>query len=130
MSTSMRRCLKRVARQLASVMMLTFAVVSSAECMLGDTSTHEQRPCCATMHGECDHMAVSSPCCPPPTQNVQGLVATKPTVVSVPVFVLLTVFSSPAHTISSVTHDPTAAETSSAGPPGVPTYLFVSSFRV
>jgi hypothetical protein len=99
------------------------------QCAFGDAKTAAPMACCAAMHGECGHMAISS-CCPPATQNVPALVATKPTVVSAPVAALLAVLPALTLVISSGPRPLFAADARSAGPPGVPTYVFVSSFRV
>ena len=125
----MPKFFKRTVRSLAGLLILALAVIPIMQCAFGDAKTAAPMACCAAMHGECGHMAISS-CCPPATQNVPALVATKPTVVSAPVAALLAVLPAPALAISSGPRPLFAADARSAGPPGVPTYVFVSSFRV
>jgi hypothetical protein len=125
----MPKFFKRAVRSLAGLLILALAVVSFVQCAFGSAKTARLMTCCAAMHGECGHVAISS-CCPPETQNVLGLVATKSTVAPAPVAVLLAVLPAPTRAMSSGPRPLFAADARSAGPPGVPTYVFVSSFRV
>jgi hypothetical protein len=126
---SMPKFFKRAVRSLAGLLILALAVVSFVQCAFGNAKTARLMACCAAMHGECGHMAISS-CCPPETQSVPGSVATKPTTAPAPIAVLLAVLPTPALAISSGPRPLFAPDARSAGPPGVPTYVFVSSFRV
>jgi hypothetical protein len=125
----MPKVFKRTVRSLAGLLILALAVIPIVQCAFGDAKTATPMACCAAMHGECGHTAVSS-CCPPATQNVAGSVATKPTIAPAPVAMLLAVFPAPALAMSSGPRPLLAADARSAGPPGVPTYVFVSSFRI
>ena len=125
----MPKVFKRTVRSLASLLILALAVIPIVQCAFGSAKTGTLMACCAAMHGECGHMAISS-CCPPETQNVPGLVATKPTVAPAPIAVLLAVLPAPALAICNGSRPLFAADARSTGPPGIPTYVFVSSFRV
>ena len=129
MKRSMRRFLRRRVRPIASTLLLAFAVASSAECLTIGL-TPEQKACCATMPQDCGEMAVESSCCASETHQADGVVATKPAVAVAPVATLLAILSAPAVSAPSSSRLAFTTETSSAGPPGVPTYLFVSSFRI
>ena len=129
MAVSMRKLLMGLLRPVASFLMLVLAVGSLAACIRGAAMTAEQMACCAAMHGDCE-MAIASPCCGGETQDGQSLVATKPAVGFVPVAPLLAILSTPPVILRALPRNLVPAETSSTGPPGVPTYLFVSSFRL
>ncbi|MGH6691162.1 MAG: hypothetical protein ACREF4_10865 [Gammaproteobacteria bacterium] len=91
--------------------------------------TPEQMACCAGIHGDCD-MAISTPCCGGETPATGGVIATKPSVAFAPVAALLAVLATPAipALVAGGTFAP--SDHSATSPPGVPTYLFVSSFRI
>lgn len=114
-------------RRLAGVLLLAFAVVSSAECLTGGTSV-EEMACCAAMKGDCD-MAISSSCCTGEVQNYQGLLATKPALEFAPANMLVAVLDAPLTPLARLSQLD-LRETGAASPPGVSTYLFVSSFRI
>jgi hypothetical protein len=129
MAVSMRKRLTGLLRPVAGVLTLVFAVVSSAECATGATMTEEEKACCAAMHGDCE-MAIAATCCTGEVQDDQSLVATKADVVLVPAQPLLAVLDTPPVILRSLPRHLVPTERSSTGPPGVPTYLFVSSFRI
>jgi hypothetical protein len=110
------------------VLTLMLVFVSANECVT-TAMTPEQKACCAAMKGDCE-MSVSSPCCPPETQESQSFLAAKPTIAVVPVAVLVAVLGVPPVSRPSAAHTIAPPDASSSGPPGVPTYLFVSSFRI
>jgi hypothetical protein len=89
----------------------------------------EQMACCAGMHGDCD-MAISTPCCTGATPATNGVLATKPSVAFVAMAALLAVLTTPTLPVPIALGTSAASDHSAAGPPGVPTYLFVSSFRI
>jgi hypothetical protein len=122
----MRRFLRL--RPIASTLILVFAVVSSAECLTAGLSA-EQKACCAAMQHDCGKMRVESSCCTGDVENLQGLTATKPSVGLLPVVALVAILTTPLTPIA-VAPRASVPDLSSIGPPGVPTYLFVSSFRI
>ena len=128
MSTSMRSFMRRMIRRVARVLLFAVAIAPSVECFASAQMTPAQHVCCAAMKGECD-MAVSASCCPTDTTESLGVVSTKQIVDFNPVSMLVAVLSVPL-VAASVDHVVPAPEGSSSGPPGVPTYLFVSSFRI
>ena len=127
MVTLMVRPHKRTVRRLAGVLLLAFAFVSSAECVLGSMSA-EEMACCAAMKGDCD-MSITSSCCTGEVQNVHSLAATKPVVEFATTPVLVAILQ-PLLMAAEPRHFDGVRETASASPPGVSTYLFVSSFRI
>jgi len=108
--------------------MLAVAVVSSGDCLTAAQKTPEQHACCLAMKGECE-MAVSASCCATGETESHGLVAIKATP-TVPVAVLVAILTVPPVAASANSHVVSVSDASSAGPPGVPTYLFVSSYRI
>jgi hypothetical protein len=122
----MRRFLRL--RPIASTLMLAFAVLSSAECLTAGLKP-EQKACCAAMQHHCGEMAIESSCCSGEVEGLQGFTATKPSVDVIPVVALVAMLTTPSPPIA-IAQRATVTELSSTGPPGVPTYLFVSSFRI
>lgn len=127
MGTSMGRLLKQVVRPVAGVILLAVATVPSLECFFGAGMSTMPHSCCPAMHGACPDTALQASCCDS-TEDL-SLAPAKPTVAPAPVAVLVAILpmAEVPPFIDSRTWD---FETSSPSPPGVPTYLFVSSFRV
>lgn len=117
-------------RPVAGMLMLAFAVLPSARC-LATSLMPEQEACCATMAHDCGKKAVTVSCCPGETRQIEGVVTPKVGVAFAPVVALvaLLVAAAPAAVPTSA-QAASGPETSSTGPPGIPTYLFVSSFRI
>ena len=117
--------LKRTVRPVAGMVLLAFAFVSSAECVLGSMSA-EEMACCAEMQADC--MAITSSCCAGEVQSYQSLVAAKAANAAAPVPTVVAILNAPA----AVTRPPRfdTGEAGSTSPPGVSTYLFVASFRI
>jgi|SRR5688572_11195060 hypothetical protein len=124
----MSRFLLRMVRPMASVLALAGVLVSSAECLIVGNATPEQHACCAAMK-DCEK-AMSAPCCESEVEEFPGFVATKRTVAFVPVVALLATLTEPAVLVSRAIGPGPSTDRASTGPPGVPTYLFVSSFRI
>jgi hypothetical protein len=121
---------QRIVRPIASALMVAFAVVSSAECMLGAHMTPEQKACCVAMQHDCGAMAIQSSCCVGKDGDDQAFVASKPSEGFVPVAALLAVLSTAPPPLIPSARLWRRVESFSASPPGIPTYLFVSSFRI
>ena len=120
------RLLTRTIRPLAGVMVLALALVSSAECVFGSKST-EEMSCCAAMKGDC-HKRITS-CCTGEVQSLHSLAATKPVLEFALTQALVAILQFPVTVATPQAHFK-LPEPSSASPPGVSTYLFVSSFRI
>ena len=112
----------------AGVLVLAVATVSFAECF-ATAQTPEQHACCAAMKGDCE-MAVSAACCAPEATDAQGLTATTQTITVAAVAVLVAILPASAVASPASSHVIPAPDGSASGPPGVPTYLFLSSFRI
>ena len=80
------------------------------------------------MNGDCD-MSITSSCCTGEVQNFHSLTATKPVVEFATTPVLVAILQ-PLIVDAEPRHFDDVRETVSASPPGVSTYLFVSSFRI
>ena len=124
----MLRRLRRHARVTASLAVAALAVMVFATCV-SKAMTPEEMACCEAMHHDCGEMAVQSSCCGGRADQDHSLAATKPTMAPVPVAELVAIVATPyePHQVDSGIW---VSETSSPSPPGVPTYLFVSSFRI
>ena len=125
----MCKLLRQLSRPMANMLMVALAVVSSAEC-LAIGLTPEQKACCAAMQHDCGRMAIESSCCANETHDDPSVAATKPSAGFVPVAALFAILTAPSISLQGSPRFAVTAETSSPGPPGVPTYLFVSSFRI
>ena len=81
------------------------------------------------MNHDCGEAAPQMSCCVGKADQQQSLAAAKTTAAPAPIPVLVailaTVYESPSFESRTWVSD-----TSSPSPPGVPTYLFVSSFRI
>ena len=125
----MRRSLQRMIRPVAGMLMLAFAVLPSARC-LASSLVPEQKACCATMGHDCGKEAVTASCCPGDTHQIEGVVTPKAGAACAPVVALVALLVAAPAAIPASAHSASGPETSSTGPPGIPTYLFVSSFRI
>jgi hypothetical protein len=120
---------RRHSHAAAGVAATSLVFMLLATCLMASDMTPEQKACCASMHGDCD-MAIASPCCAGQSHAYRGVVAAKPTTMLAAVAMQIALLPP-----SVLTMDPSArlALTTPAvasSPPGIPTYLFVSSFRI
>jgi hypothetical protein len=113
---------------IASLLTLVLAVMSAAECAAA-AMTPEQMACCAAMKGDCEK-AISSHCCDHDGESAERFVATKATHQFVPAAVVIAILNPPPLAFRTTIRLLDAPEASTSGPPGIPTYLFVSSFRI
>ena len=126
----MLRRLRHHARLAASASMVAMAFVVFATCVSAAKMTPEQRLCCEAMHHDCGEAAVQMSCCGGKADQDRSLVAAKATAAPAPSTVLVAILTTvyePPFSLESLTW---VSDTSSPSPPGVPTYLFVSSFRI
>jgi len=91
--------------------------------------TPEQKACCAAMAHDCGEMAFEKSCCIGEGPNDDGLVAVKATFAAFPPAIVVAVLDMPA-TPFVATRRVARTEPSTLRSPGIPTYLFVSSFRI
>lgn len=124
----MPKFVTRTIRLVAGALVLAVAIAPSVECFASAQMTPARHACCAAMNGECD-VAVTASCCPTDTDSLV-FISTKQTVDFNPVAVLVAILSMPAIADSLEWRTVAPAETSASGPPGVPTYLYISSFRI
>ena len=110
--------------------MVAMAFVVFATCVSAATMTPKQRACCEAMHHDCGEAAVQMSCCGGKADQDQSLVAAKATAAPGPSTVLVAMLTTVYESPSSLESRSSVSDTSSPSPPGVPTYLFVSSFRL
>ena len=105
------------------------ALLSSVVCYAGETPQIEMA-CCATMAHDCGRMAPAHECCSTEAPRVEQGSTVARVAIDPPVVVLIAVLTAPPvmETVSTSTFAP--ASPASIKPPGVPTYLAVSSFRI
>ena len=123
------RSLRRRTRLAASVLTVAITLLLFATCLSGVEMTPEQKACCAAMAHDCGEMAFEKSCCIGEGPNDDGLVAVKATFAAFPPAIVVAVLDMPA-TPFVATSRVARAEPSTLRPPGIPTYLFVSSFRL
>ena len=127
--TVMLRRLRHHARLTASASLVAMAFVVSATCVSAAQMTPEQHACCEAMQHDCGKAAVEMSCCGGKADQDRSLAAAKPTATPAPTAVLVAILAT-VYEPSSVESRTWVLDTPSPSPPGVPTYLFVSSFRI
>ena len=127
MVSLIRSFVRWLARRAEGTVILAVAVVSSGQCVAAAQNIADQHACCAAMQGECE--AVGASCCSNATSDTLAVIATKPTVKLIPGPPVVALVGIPP-TTKSWAHNVSPPERFSPGRPGVPTYLFVSSFRI
>ena len=105
------------------------SLVVSATCVSAAQMTPEQHACCEAMRHDCGKAAVQMSCCGGRVDQDQTLAAAKTTATPVPSPVLVAILAI-VYEPPSLDSRTWVSDTSSPSPPGVPTYLFVSSFRI
>lgn len=111
--------------------MLALAVVVSADCMTARDLTAAQKACCAAMGHDCGEGAVRPDCCPAPTAQIAQLsVAKTVPLVTAPQPVLASVLALTEPLADACLAVRDFLNGSSRKPPGVPTYLLISTFRL
>lgn len=110
---------------MAWTLAVMLAATTGATCLSAAQQTPAERACCAAMAHACGDMTLESACCATEAASDYALVAASPLPPALPVPVLdeSIGFIAPAVRLG-------VRDTSRARPPGVPTYLFVSSFRI
>lgn len=123
------RSLRRRTRLAASVLTVAMTLVLVATCLAAVEMTPEQKACCAAMAHDCGEMAFEKSCCIGEGPNDDGLVAVKATFAAFPPAIVVAVLDMPA-TLFAPASRFAATDRAPVKPPGIPTYLFVSSFRL
>ncbi|HVL65958.1 MAG TPA: hypothetical protein VM364_01720 [Vicinamibacterales bacterium] len=113
-------------RLIGSVLALVLVAAAGATCLKAAAQTDAQRACCEAMAHDCGEMALEAACClvEPQTDYARIAIAAVPLVLPT-----VNVADQLAAAAPAVRHW-SARESSLVRPPGVPTYLFVSSFRI
>ena len=122
------RSLRRRTRLTASAVMAVFGAMLFVTCVAA-AQTPEQKACCAAMKHDCGAMSIQASCCPGETHADHSLGAVKPTFATFAFPIVTAVIDVPATPATSTSRF-ARAEPSALKPPGIPTYLFVSSFRI
>ena len=120
----------RAMRPIAGGVMLAVAVVLSGNCVTAKDVTPQQKACCAAMGHDCGALAIEQACCEGEAKKVDALTplsapdfATAPVPVLVALLDALTTPAMPTGFFNS-------ASRAQVRPPGIPTYLLVSTFRI
>lgn len=109
--------------------MVAFAVMLSSNCLTGAEMTEAQMACCVTMGSECGHHAQDMTCCSIESQRVEQSPAVKSITIPQPVAVaneLATFAEVPQWLVHRGHH----FDGFTPKPPGVPTYLLVSTLLI
>lgn len=120
---------RRHARVPASATLFAVAVILSVTCLSAAGMTSVRKVCCVSTQHDCGGMAVKVRCCTGQAHETRSLAARKPTMAAVPPAVIVAVLTMPSALPASERHT-VLAKRSSPSPPGVSTYLFVSSLRI
>jgi len=113
-------------RRLAGALAVALPAVVSMTCMADDARTPAQRACCAEMAHHCGDAAIKQDCCNEHAQSQDSMAALKALGVTAPSVVLVSVLDIPVPAF----HDSVVASSTTVKPPGTPTYVLVSAFRI
>jgi hypothetical protein len=106
-----------------------FAFALFATCLSSAEMMPEQKACCAAMAHNCGQTAVETSCCAGEVQSDAGLVAARPTFSTFSLGILMPVIAAP--TVLAIPNGHSwITDRSPLRSTNVPTYLFVSSFRI
>jgi hypothetical protein len=122
------RSLRRRTRLTASAVTAVFGAMLVVTCVSAQM-TPEERACCAAMHHDCGAMALEASCCTGETDADHSLGAVKLTSATFALAIVTAILDLPATPATSTSRF-ARTEPSALKPPRVPTYLFVSSFRI
>jgi hypothetical protein len=128
MSLLMFRILRARTRITAVAVSAALCTMLFATCLTAAEMPAKDLACCAAMQHDCDGMSMESSCCVAPSTPQHAVVSSKPTQDPGPASIPATL---PA--MGSLAVEPQVRlkpEISATSPPGVPTYLFVSTFRI
>ena len=117
----------RSSRFVAGLLGLAMGLVSSATCFAAIVKMDETQhhACCAGMNKDCDaSMAPQGECCAVQNADVARIAGARPFTPSL-VLINVLVVQAPLISLSRASFDPGVSR-----PPGLPTYLLVSTFRV
>jgi hypothetical protein len=115
-------------RLFTAAITLAIAVVASSTCLTAASQTAEQRACCAAMAHHCGEVAIKADCCDEGTQSRDSVAASLAAgALSAPVPVLAAVLEMPP---VATLGDTFTSSSALVKPPGTPTYVLVSVFRL
>ena len=105
------------------------AVSLVATCLSAAEMTPEQQVCCASMQHACGEMAIQASCCSGERQPSAGMVAV--TTASAAFAAATPIAAIAALPVPAApTGGAFVVDAAPVRPPGVPTYLFLSAFRI
>jgi hypothetical protein len=115
-------------RSFTAAIALAIGVVASSTCLTVASQTPEQRACCAAMAHHCGEIAIKADCCDRGTQSRDSVAASLAAgALSAPVPVLAAVLEMPP---VATLGDFVTGSTALVKPPGTPTYVLDSVFRI
>jgi hypothetical protein len=118
----------RMSRAVSCAVALAIAVALSATCFAAADMNSSEMACCASMADNCG-TAVQHGCCPTTAVKLDVLAGSPKVVVTAPVLASVAIpFVSAIERLTS--GPPLRLDRSFAKPPGLPTYLLVSTFRI
>ena len=107
----------------------TAIIALSATCVSAADMTPAQPACCAEMMHDCGAASVEQSCCPPDAVRVDAFTAVKVDGVAFRVAMPAVVLP-PLEPTACLRPAIRTARSIAATPPGPPTYLFISTFRI
>jgi hypothetical protein len=110
----------------ASIMIVIVAVWSAAVCVAGATSPHASHGCCAKSPQQGVRVAGPRQCCAENTPNYDAAVPVVAGALAPSVFVVAAVHDGVVSHAARLAH----AGADEARPPGPPTYVLISAFRI
>ena len=120
----------RMRRALAGVLTLVLGIVTSVSCVAAQDMTPEQKACCAAMDHDCGAAAIDAGCCSGEAAKADSVSAASIQMpISAPVAILVAVLDVGAP-LTSLYRSGGPGTGAPVRPPGIPTYLLVSAFRI
>ena len=130
MNLVMPPTVRRHVRSVTSGVILTLLVMVSAECVTAEDLTPAQMACCAMMNHDCGEMAPRQSCCSTVTPRVDQGSALPRMSLPVPHAPVIQLTMHAAASYPPISEHAPSFRGFEPKPPGVPTYLLISTFRI
>ena len=126
----MPSALRRHTRRVTLGLILTLAVMVSVECVSAKDTTQAQMACCAAMSHDCGAMAQKQSCCGSTASRVVQGAAVPRVSLMAPDATPVELKTPPPASFHDQSRPVAFFIDVATNPPGVPTYLLISTFRI
>lgn len=129
-SKVMRQRITRTSRPVGWALILALAAALSVNCLMRPEMTEAQKACCEDMGQECGPVAQEQHCCLVESHRVQAFATAKRVSLPPPVSLIGPLVGVPGTSQLSLVWYPHRVDHSTPKPPGVPTYLLISTLLI